>query len=72
MPNSVYKIVEIVGTSPNSWEEAAKTALESAAKTLDDLRVAEVVKMDVALENGKITGYRTRLTVSFKYHPTKE
>jgi dodecin len=68
MPNSVYKIVEIVGASPNSWEEAAKTALETAAKTLDDLRVAEVVKMDVVLENGKITGYRTRLTVSFKYH----
>jgi dodecin len=72
MPNSVYKIVEIVGSSPNSWEEAAKNAIETAAKTLEDLRVAEIVKMDVMIENGKVTGFRTRLTVSFKYHPTNE
>jgi len=71
MPNSVYKIVEIVGTSQNSWEEAAKSAIETAAKTLEDLRVAEIVKMDATIENGKITAFRTRLTVSFKYHPTK-
>lgn len=71
MPGSVYKIIELVGTSPKSWEEAAKTALETAAKTLEDLRVAEVVKQDVALENGRVTSYRIRLNVSFKYHGEK-
>ena len=55
MGNSVYKIIEIVGTSTKSWEDAAKTALETAAKSLDDLRVAEVVKQDVTLENGKVS-----------------
>ena len=64
---SVYKIIEIVGTSPKSWEEAAQTALKTALKTLDDLRVAEVVKQDVTVENGKITSYRVRLNISFKY-----
>jgi dodecin len=65
---SVYKIIEIVGTSPKSWEDAAKSAVETAAKTLEDLRVAEVVKQDVTMENGKVTAYRARLTISFKYH----
>jgi len=71
MPNSVYKIIEIVGTSPKSWEDAAKTALETAGKTLDDLRVAEVVKQDVTLENGKVSAYRVRLNISFKFHQGK-
>ncbi len=64
---SVYKIVEIVGTSPKSWEEAAKRALTTASKTLEDLRVAEVVKQDITVENGKITAFRVRLNISFKY-----
>ncbi|MDD5009540.1 MAG: dodecin family protein [Syntrophorhabdaceae bacterium] len=68
---SVYKIIEIVGTSPKSWEEAAKTAVETAAKTLEDLRVAEVVKQDVVVEKNKVTAYRVRLNISFKYHTEK-
>ena len=68
MPGSVYKIIEIVGSSPKSWEEAAKVAVETASKTLEDLRVAEVVKQDLTLENGKVTAYRVRLNISFKYH----
>jgi dodecin len=71
MGNSVYKIIEIVGTSSKSWEDAAKAALETASKTLEDLRVAEVVKQDVVIENGKVSAFRIRLTVSFKYHPEK-
>ena len=71
MPNSVYKIIEIVGTSPKSWEEAAKTALETAGKSLEDLRVAEVVKQDVTIENGKVSAYRVRLNISIKYHTGK-
>jgi dodecin len=71
MESSVYKIIEIVGTSAKSWEEASKVAVETAAQTLEDLRVAEVVKQDVTIENGKVTGYRVRLTISFKYHPSK-
>ncbi|HNQ64064.1 MAG TPA: dodecin family protein [Syntrophorhabdaceae bacterium] len=68
MPGSVYKIIEIVGTSPKSWEDAAKIAVETAAKSLEDLRVAEVVKQDLTMENGKVTSYRVRLNISFKYH----
>ncbi|MCX5836384.1 MAG: dodecin family protein [Deltaproteobacteria bacterium] len=64
---SVYKIVEIVGTSPTSWEDAAQHALTTASKSLEDLRVAEVVKQDVTVENGKITVFRVRLNISFKY-----
>jgi flavin-binding protein dodecin len=64
---SVYKIVEIVGTSPKSWEDAAQHALTTASKSLEDLRVAEVVKQDVTVENGKITAFRVRLNISFKY-----
>ena len=69
--SSVYKIIEIVGVSPKSWEDAAKVAVDTASKTLEDLRIAEVVKQDVTIEKGKVTGYRVRLTVSFKYHPEK-
>jgi flavin-binding protein dodecin len=64
---SVYKIVEIVGTSPTSWEDAAQHALTTASKSLEDLRVAEVVKQDITVENGKITAFRVRLNISFKY-----
>jgi dodecin len=71
MPGSVYKIIEIVGTSTKSWEDAAKVALETASKSLEDLRVAEVVKQDVTVENGKVISYRVRLNISFKYHTEK-
>jgi len=67
---SVYKIIELVGTSDVSWEDAAKTALETAAKTLRDLRVAEVTELDVKIEEGKVT-YRSKLKVSFKYQSGK-
>lgn len=63
----VYRVTEIIGTSPTSWEEAAKNAVETAAKTLRDLRVAEVDKLDVKVENGKLIAYRARLSLSFKY-----
>ncbi len=68
MEGSVYKIIEIVGTSPKSWEDAAQVAVKTASQTLEDLRIAEVVKQDVTIENGKVVGYRVRLSVSFKYH----
>jgi flavin-binding protein dodecin len=64
---SVYRVTEVIGTSTQSWEDAAKTAVQTAAGTLRDLRIAEVVKMDVKIEDGKVTEYRTRLQLSFKY-----
>ncbi len=67
MAGSTYKIIELVGTSDTSWEEAARTAIETAVGSLKDLRVAEVTRLDVTLTEGKITSYRTRLNVSFKY-----
>ncbi len=67
MPDSIYKIVDVVGTSPKSWEEAAKNAVETASKTLRDLRVAEITKFDLKIENGKIAAYRARVSLSFKY-----
>jgi dodecin len=70
MADSVYRVTELVGTSSQSWEAAAKSAIETASKTLRDLRVAEVVRQDVTIENGKVTSYRVRLNVSFKYEPT--
>ncbi len=66
MPNSTYKIIELVGTSEKSWEDAARTAIETAGKTLEELRIAEVTRLDVTVENGKVKTYRTRLNVSFK------
>jgi dodecin len=66
---SVYKIIEIVGTSEISWEEAAKTAVETASKSLKELRIAEVTKLDMKIEDGKVIAYRARVSVSFKYHP---
>jgi flavin-binding protein dodecin len=65
--DSVYRVTQIIGTSSESWAAAAKTAVETAARTVRDLRVAEVDKMDVTIENGKITTYRVRLNISFKY-----
>lgn len=71
MPDSVYVVNEIVGTSEKSWEEAAKVAVETAAKSVKDLRIGEVVKQDVTVENGKVVNYRVRLNISFKYHSKK-
>jgi flavin-binding protein dodecin len=67
MPKSVYKVVELIGTSPKSWEEAAENAVATASKTLRDLRIAEVVEMDMQIEDGKVVNYRTKINLSFKY-----
>ncbi len=69
MPGSVYKVIELVGTSSESWEAAARSAIEAAANTVQDLRVAEVVTMDARLDNNAILEYRVKMNVSFKYHP---
>jgi flavin-binding protein dodecin len=69
MADSVYRVTELVGTSSTSWEAAAKSAVETAAKSLRDLRVAEIVRQDMTIEAGKVTKYRVRLNVSFKYDP---
>jgi len=69
MPNSVYKIVEVVGSSPDSWEKAAQVAVETASQSLRDLRVAEVEKLDLHLENGRIAAFRVKVKLSFKYEP---
>jgi len=71
MADSVYRVTELIGSSSQSWEAAARLAVETAAKTLRDLRVAEVVEQDMTIENGKVTGYRVKLNVSFKYTPEK-
>ncbi|MBP1750032.1 MAG: hypothetical protein H6Q52_2571 [Deltaproteobacteria bacterium] len=71
MPGSVYVINEIVGTSEKSWEDAARQAIETAAKSVKDLRIGEVVKQDVTVEDGKVVAYRVRLNYSFKYMPPK-
>lgn len=68
MTDSVYKIIELVGTSTESWEKAAANAVETAAMTLKDLRIAEVVELDLQIEDGKVLAYRAKLKVSFKYH----
>lgn len=65
---SVYSIIELVGVSSKSWEDAAKNAIDTAGQTLKDLRVAEVVKLDLTVEDGKVINYRARLNLSFKYH----
>jgi flavin-binding protein dodecin len=67
MGESVYRVTEVIGTSTDSWEAAVKNAVETAAKTVRDLRVAEVSKLDVTLENGTVTTYRARVNISFKY-----
>jgi len=67
MANSVYKIINLVGTSAKSWEDAAKAAVDQAGKSLQDLRIAEVEKLDMKLEDGKVVAYRANVRVSFKY-----
>lgn len=67
MTESVYKVIELVGTSPTSWEEAAQNAVNTAGKSLQDLRIAEVGQLDMKVENGKVTAFRARVKVSFKY-----
>jgi flavin-binding protein dodecin len=71
MTENVYKVIELVGTSTDSWEKATAAAINRASKTLRDLRVAEVVKLDVQLKNGKVEAYRSRISVSFKYESDK-
>ena len=66
--DSAYIINEVVGTSTKSWEDAAKLAIETAAKSLEDIRVGEVIRQDLTVENGKVINYRVRLNISFKYH----
>ncbi|MBU2603085.1 MAG: dodecin family protein [Actinobacteria bacterium] len=68
MPGSVYKLIDLIGTSATSWEEAAKNAVELAGETLDDLRVAEVTELDMKIENDKVVAYRAKVRLSFKYH----
>ena len=67
MADSLYKVVELVGTSEASWEQAAKNAVETAGKSLKDLRIAEVTKLDMKVENGKVASYRAKVSLSFKY-----
>ena len=67
MANSVYRVIDVVGVSEQSWEEAARSAVETAATSLRDLRIAEVTRLDVTIDEGKITSYRARLNLSFKY-----
>ena len=67
MPESVYKVIELVGTSTKSWNDAAKAAVERAAETLRDLRIAEVIAQDVVITDGKVEAYRVKIKVSFKY-----
>ena len=67
MAKSVYKVIELVGTSPKSWEDAAKTAVETASKSLKDLRVAEITKLDLKIEKSMIVSFRARVNLSFKY-----
>jgi dodecin len=69
MADSVYRVTELIGTSSQSWEAAARTAVETAAKSLRELRVAEVVEQDVTIDKDKVTSYRVKLKVSFKYEP---
>ncbi len=72
MADSVYKVVELVGSSGVSWEDAAKNAVETAGKSLKDLRIAEINKLDLVVENGKIASYRARVSLSFKYESSAQ
>jgi flavin-binding protein dodecin len=72
MTESVYKIIELIGTSTESWEKAAAAAVETAAVSLHDLRIAEVTALDMQLEDGKVITYRAKIKVSFKYHKEKD
>ncbi len=72
MAESVYKVIELIGTSTDSWEKAAKAAVERAAETLRDLRVAEVIEQDLLITEGKVEAYRAKVKVSFKYEASDE
>lgn len=72
MTESVYKVIELIGSSSESWEKAAANAIETASKSLRDLRIAEIVEMDLQIEDGKIVAYRTKVKVSFKYHTEED
>ena len=72
MAESVYKVIELIGTSTESWEKAAQAAIERAAESLRDLRVAEVLEQDLLISEGKVEAYRTKLSVSFKYEASSE
>jgi dodecin len=72
MSDSVYKVIEVIGTSSTSWEEAAKTAVDKVASHLEDVRVAEVVELDLRLEDNKVMAYRAKVKVSFKYHDEED
>ena len=67
MPDSIYRVTEVIGTSTESWEDATRRAVETAARTLRELRIGEVVKLDVTIEDGRVTHYRSRVNISFKY-----
>ena len=67
MSDSIYRVTELIGTSENSWEDAAKAAVETAGKSLKNLRIAEITKLDMKIEEGKIVAYRSRVALSFKY-----
>jgi len=67
MSDSIYRVTEVIGTSTESWEDATRHAVETAAQTLRDLRIGEVVKLDVTIDDGKVTNYRSRVAISFKY-----
>ena len=70
MAESIYKIIQVVGTSTESWEKAAAKAVEVASKTLHDLRIAEIVELDMQIDDGKVRAYRAKVNVSFKYSPS--
>ena len=69
MSNSVYKVIELVGTSTESWENAAEAAISMASQSLRDLRIAEVVELDMQIDDGKVIAYRAKVKLSFKFHP---
>jgi flavin-binding protein dodecin len=71
MSGSTYNIIELVGSSPTSWEDAAKNAVETASKTLRELRIAEITQLDMKVENGKVIAYRAKVNLSFKYQSSK-
>lgn len=68
MPDSVYRVIRVIGSSPNSWEEAARSAIETAGHSVEDLRIATIDQLDVRIESNKIAAYRVRLSLSFRYH----
>lgn len=69
MSRSVYKVIDVIGSSPTSWEDAARNAVETASRTLKNLRIAEITKLDMRVDDGKVSAYRARVNLSFKYEP---